>query len=165
MAEVLANVTRLPMPGMVLIRARDQVARAAAAALEMDIPATGRRVSNADRMLLWMSPDETLLICPLPEVPQIVARLNAALAGQFALVADVSDMRALFAVEGGRATQALAKLMPVDFDALPDDGVRRTRAGQVHRPARSVSKALRGRRSASGSRAVRRSASICGEVR
>ncbi|MFI0396900.1 sarcosine oxidase subunit gamma [Paracoccus jiaweipingae] len=131
MAEVLANVTRLPMPGMVLIRARDQVAQAAAAALAMDLPATGRFVSDDQRRLLWMSPDEMLLICPLSDTPQAVASLNDALAGQFALVADVSDMRALFAVEGGRATQALAKLMPVDFEALPDDGVRRTRAGQV----------------------------------
>lgn len=131
MAEVLASVTRLPGLGMVSIRARDAAAQAAAGALGMPLPGLGRLVSDGGRALLWMSPDEMLLTCPLADAAAAVATLQQALSGQFSLVADVSDMRAVFDIEGGRATQALAKLMPVDFAGLAQDGVRRTRAGQV----------------------------------
>lgn len=132
MAEALATITELGNPGMIQIRA--DLARAGDAIAEaagLAIPAQGRYVSDGARWLGWMSPDELLLMLPQAEVAAALGALNDALAGEHALVLDVSDMRAGFELSGPEAAQALAKLAPVDFAALPEDGVRRTRLAQV----------------------------------
>ena len=59
------------------------------------------------------------------------ARLEAALEGEFASVAVVSDARALIRVSGAQARDVLAKLMPVDFATLEPGELRRSRAAQV----------------------------------
>ncbi|WP_246026561.1 sarcosine oxidase subunit gamma [Paracoccus luteus] len=128
----LASVTEVSGLGMVavradLMRAGDAIAHAAG----LSIPAPNRFVTDGRRWLGWMSPDELLLILPQGEVADALAALTDALAGEHALVADVSDMRCVFDVGGRKPAQALAKLCPVDFAALPDDGLRRTRAAQV----------------------------------
>ena len=78
-----------------------------------------------------MSPDELLLILPVAERADAITALTDALAGEHALVADVSDARAVFDVTGPHAGDVIAKLMPVDLDALPQDGLRRSRAAQT----------------------------------
>lgn len=132
MAEALAQITRAEGLGMVTIRADlgragDAIARASGLA----IPAPTRFVADGARMLGWMSPDEVLLVLPAAQVAGAVAALNDALAGEHALVADVSDMRAVFDITGPRAGQVLAKLSPTDVARLAPDALRRTRAAQV----------------------------------
>jgi len=91
-----------------------------------------RRVVTGDRgQVLWMSPDELLVVLPYGEAPGVASALEAALAGQFATVAVVSDARALIRVSGAQARDVLAKLMPVDFADFPVGSVRRSRAAQV----------------------------------
>lgn len=128
----LATITEVSGLGMVLIRA--DLARAGDAIAEaagVPIPAPTRFTFDGARWLGWMSPDELLLILPVAETAGALAALTDALAGEHALVTDVSDMRCVFDVAGRKPAQALAKLCPVDLDALPMDGVRRTRAAQV----------------------------------
>mgnify|MGYP001269407716 CR=1 FL=1 len=65
MAEPLANVARVDGLGMIAIRADlarsgDAIAEAAGLA----IPLTTRIVTDGDRALGWMSPDELLLVLP-----------------------------------------------------------------------------------------------------
>ena len=57
--------------------------------------------------------------------------IAAAMGGAHHLAADVSDARAVFRIEGAKATQVLAKLMPVDFATLEPGELRRSRAAQV----------------------------------
>ena len=78
-----------------------------------------------------MSPDELLLILPAQETPDAIAALEQALAAEHALIADVSDARAVFEVIGDHASDVIAKLSPADLDALPKDGLRRSRAAQT----------------------------------
>lgn len=124
--------------GMVTIRADladAGVRNALAGCLMCGIPEPLRCVvSDADR-LLWMAPDELLLVCPHDEVQARLAALSQAFAGLHHLVVDVSDARAAFRVEGeGRAIrETLAKLTPADMrpSAFPVGMVRRTRLAQV----------------------------------
>lgn len=132
MAEALATITAVKDLGMIQIRA-DLAASgpAIAQAAGLSIPAPTRIETNGNRALGWMSPDELLLVLPLSEVRAAVSALEGALAGQHGLIADVSDMRAVYDVKGARAAQVLAKLSPTDFSALPEDGLRRTRLAQT----------------------------------
>lgn len=132
MADGLATVTRLEGLGMIAIRADlaragDAIAEAAGLAL----PATTRITSDGSRSLGWMSPDELLLILPGPETADAIAALTGALIGEHALVIDVSDARAVFDVTGAHAADVIAKLSPADLEALPPDGLRRSRAAQT----------------------------------
>ena len=60
-----------------------------------------------------------------------MAALARALAGEHHLAVDVSDARAVFRIEGHKASDVLRKLAPVDFDKLEPGELRRTRAAQV----------------------------------
>lgn len=81
----------------------------------------------------WMSPDELLLFCPHPQVPEVLARLHAAFEDTHTTAVDVSGARAVFRVEGPHAREVLAKLAPVDLapGQFTPGMFRRTRMGQV----------------------------------
>lgn len=132
MAEALATITQVQDLGMIQIRAEfatagDAIAQAAGLAL----PDPGCITGDGSRLLGWMSPDELLLVLPRAELAQALADLNAALSTEHALVVDVSDLRAVFRIQGDRALQVLMKLCPADLAAMPENGLRRTRAAQV----------------------------------
>ena len=132
MAEPLAAI--LPIPGLGMIQIRADLAQSGAAiarATGLAIPAPNSTVTRGDQRLCWMSPDELLLVLPRAGVGAALSALEQALAGAHALVLDVSDMRVAYRLAGGRADQVLAKLSPAHPEALPADGFRRSRAGQV----------------------------------
>ena len=132
MAEALADIARVTGLGMVTIRADlDRAGDAIAEAAGLAIPGQTRIVTDGSRSLGWMSPDELLLILPSAELADAIAALTDALASEHALVADVSDARAVFDVTGPHAGDVIEKLMPVDLDDLPADGLRRSRAAQT----------------------------------
>ncbi|MDS9467143.1 sarcosine oxidase subunit gamma family protein [Paracoccus sp. MBLB3053] len=132
MAEALARITEVADLGMIQIRADlESAGEAIAAAAGVTVPASGTTSADGARRLCWMSPDELLLVLPRSEVAATVESLNAALSSQHALVLDVSDMRAAFAIEGAKAQQVLMKLCPTDIASMPENGMRRTRAAQV----------------------------------
>lgn len=79
----------------------------------------------------WMAPDEVLVLCPYEEAQALAEALNTALVDQFAMAVVVSDARAMFAIEGEKADQVIAKLAPVDTAALGAQEMRRTRLAQV----------------------------------
>lgn len=132
MAETLATIARVEGLGMIAIRADlSRAGDALAEAAGLAVPAQTRIVTDDSRALGWMSPDELLLVLPVGERGDALAALADALAGEHALVADVSDARAVFDVTGPGAGDVIAKLMPVDLDDLPPDGLRRSRAAQT----------------------------------
>ncbi|MEC3863378.1 sarcosine oxidase subunit gamma family protein [Mesobacterium sp. TK19101] len=97
------------------------------------LPGERRLSANGDRSLLWMSPDELLLICSYYEAPRLTEQLAEALADTHALVLNVSDARAMFTLTGVLSREVLAKLSPTDVapDAFAEGDVRRTHLGQV----------------------------------
>ena len=101
----------------------------------VDIPERGQRIESGENALLWMSPDELLVVCPHETASAVESGLQRALQQEHALVANVSDARAVFTLSGDAALirDALAKLTPADLrrDVLPVGAVRRTRLSQV----------------------------------
>lgn len=99
----------------------------------LEIPDVRTIVSNGDRSVAWMSPDELLVLVPYADVNGIVAQIEEALQGSHFLAVNVSDARSLIAVEGEGAAEVIAKNVPVDLSAgaFGEGMVRRTRMAQV----------------------------------
>ena len=122
MAEVVA------VTGLGMVTLRGDLGTLAAAA-DLPVPETRMSTRRDGQALLWMSPDELLLVCD--DAPGRAALLRERLVGRLATVADVSDARAVFDVKGPDAAATLAKLMPVDFAGMAATEVRRSRLAQV----------------------------------
>ena len=130
MSEVV--VDRLEPLGMIVLRGDPETLGAATREiLALDVPDARMSRADARGRLVWMSPDELLFVGAYDEVPDIALRLREALGDAFATVAVVSDARAAFDLTGGDPRDVLAKLMPVDFGAMAEAEVRRSRMAQV----------------------------------
>ena len=132
----LAVVEEMAPRGMLMVRgdfADPSVAGAVSAATGAEMPDRLGVTRGDGGIACWMSPDELLLILPHDMRETAIERLVEALAGGHHLVADVSDMRALFRVSGARARDTLAKLVPLDLSsgAFGTGTFRRTRLAQV----------------------------------
>ncbi len=97
------------------------------------VPGQRKVVQGGGKTLIWMSPDELLLVLPYDAADAEVAALDEALSGTHALAVNVSDARAVFDVSGAQARDVLAKLFPVDLstDAFGMGMIRRSRMAQV----------------------------------
>ncbi|KNG95355.1 sarcosine oxidase subunit gamma [Pseudaestuariivita atlantica] len=132
----LVAVRERPLTGMITIRADlsdKAVAGAVGSVTGLDMPGTGRIVEGEGCAIAWMSPDEALVFCDYAEAWDKVAVLQGALAECHALVANVSDARAVFELDGAAARDVLAKLTPADLrdGAFAPGTMRRTRLAQV----------------------------------
>jgi sarcosine oxidase subunit gamma len=100
-----------------------------------EVPKARQPTSSDTDTLLWMSPDELMLLCPHDEAEARIQALNSGLKNHHHLVANVSDARAQFTLSGDGATirEVLAKISPADMRVamLPVGEVRRTRISQV----------------------------------
>lgn len=129
-------LTEQPLRGMITIRADladSAAANAISKACGVAIPATRRFEEAGSTQLIWMSPDELLLLCDYAGAGETADALTKALGDRHHLVVDVSDARAIFRLEGGAAREVLAKGAPVDLAraAFGVGDVRRTRIGHV----------------------------------
>lgn len=113
------------------------VADAVRAAAGVDVPGV-RQVTrdggNEDgRAVVWMAPDELLLLVPYAEAGDVAARLREALAGQHHLALDMSDARVVIRLTGAAVGEVLAKGAPPDLSdrAFPPGSARRTHLGGV----------------------------------
>lgn len=132
----IATVTELPPQGMITLRGDLSLAKTRTLVTKTTGAAfpDQRRVETADaHSVAWMSPDELLVMCPYAAARDTVARMATAQAGAHALVANVSDARAVFEVCGASAREVMAKLAPVDLapDHFTPGMFRRTRLAQV----------------------------------
>lgn len=128
----------LPQRGMISLKGdlgSRSLKRAVASAAGVAFPAAGRAVTRGDTGVLWMAPDELLLLSPRAEVTKVLEALEAPLGGLHYLAADVSDARVLFSLDGEDALvrETLARLTPADLhtDAFQPGDLRRTRLSQV----------------------------------
>jgi sarcosine oxidase subunit gamma len=77
------------------------------------IPNTAVRTDRFD--LLWLGPDEWMVVAPDGAEIELEARLAAAVAPHGGTVTDVSESRTTIVVTGPRARDALAKGCPLDL--------------------------------------------------
>lgn len=128
------TVSEAGLRGMITLRgdlSSDAIAGALADVTGLDMPAQRCVNSAGDMAAAWMSPDELLLMLPYDQAGVMAQKLAQALAGEFATVANVSDARAVFTLQGAGVFDALAKICPVDFSEFDQGEIRRTRAAQV----------------------------------
>ncbi|MDU9007061.1 sarcosine oxidase subunit gamma [Sedimentitalea todarodis] len=132
----IARIAEDGLHGMITLRgdlSAKAVKAAARAVAGADVPDAGCIAGDSAGGLCWMSPDELLLLCPHAQVDANVETLRQALDQTHALVANVSDARALLRVTGPAAREVMAKLCPVDLSpaAFEPGMFRRTRMAQV----------------------------------
>ena len=72
-------------------------------------------VRKRDVSVLWLGPDEWLIVTPDRRVERIGQALREALEGQHAALTDVSHSRAVLVLSGPEARAVLAKGCPLDF--------------------------------------------------
>lgn len=76
------------------------------------------RNDSGQRRILWLGPDEWLAVCADDEVHALHTALDQALAGEHALVSDVSHSRVVIALRGAHARDVLSKGCSLDLDAV-----------------------------------------------
>ncbi len=122
--------------GMITLRgdlAAAGLTEAVKSATGAPIPGIRRVTTGGQGAVIWMSPDEVLLLVEPDATGVTVTALETTLAGTHHLIADVTDARVTFALSGPGAREVLAKGAPVDLapDAFTQGMVRRTRLGQI----------------------------------
>ena len=133
----VSTTVRQPGPqGMITLRgdlASDSLRDVCTRITGQGLPGPGQANVDGETGVLWMSPDELLVLVPHAQVGDAIARIDAGLAGQHHLAVDVSDARSLFAVHGPAAREVIAKLCPVDMApaAFAPGNFRRTRMAQI----------------------------------
>ncbi len=145
-AAPLGGARLEPRPGLVLAE-RTGLGQIALRAADIAAPPvamviaklTGARLggplsaefAEESRGAVWMAPDEALLFVPRAEVEGALANIAKALAGTRHMALDLSDARAVLALDGPDAAETLAKGVPVDLAeaAFPVGRARRTHLG------------------------------------
>lgn len=132
----IAKISEAGLQGMIALRgdlASTAVKKAVKAVTGSYVPAQRACNVEGDTGVVWMSPDELLLLVPYADVADKLSQIQSALGSSHALAVNVSDARAMFNVEGQLARDVLAKLCPVDTSQteFPTGMIRRTRMAQV----------------------------------
>lgn len=128
------TITAEEAQGMVTLRgdlASQALQKAVANLTGAAMPERRGVTRNGDHAVIWMSPDELLILLPRGDAAEAAARLTEALGGQHHLAVDVSDARAVYTLTGPGWKDAIARLSPTDLRDLSKGQVRRTRVGQV----------------------------------
>ncbi len=79
-------------------------------------PAACRAAISGSHTMLWLGPDEQLLLTEEADAGEISIRLAAALSGTDHSLVDVSHRQIAFALKGPHATWLLAHGCPLDLD-------------------------------------------------
>lgn len=111
-------IAELPLSGALDLRLdpRDGAALAAAReCLGYELPKPNASAQAADLAVLWLGPDEWLVVTPDGSQAALAVRLRSALSNRHAAVTDVSDARATFDVSGPCSRDLLRKGCAVDL--------------------------------------------------
>lgn len=82
----------------------------------VSLPAKPNTVAGESELqLLWLGPDEWLLVCEEARQVELLQDLEAALEGQHALLTDVSHSRCILGLEGVNARHVLCKGASLDL--------------------------------------------------
>jgi sarcosine oxidase subunit gamma len=120
---------QLPPASRLVLRGGPQVLAAAADALALPPSETPCRAVRKDlRAMLWLGPDERLLIGPEDPGAEMLRLLQHALAGTEHSLVEISHAQTAFEVSGARAAAAINTGCPLDLDqaSFPVDMCTRT---------------------------------------
>lgn len=123
-----------PAVARLSIRATGDAVRMVSNALSLSLPvAACRSMTHGQRSVLWLGPDEWLLIEPDADVPALVAWIAEGLGETPASLVDVSDRNVAIAVSGPKAAEALNAFNPLDLSlaAFPVGMCTRTIFGKA----------------------------------
>jgi len=134
--EGYVTVREMGLRGMITLRgdlASTPLKKAVKAATGFDVPKQRGFHGDASGSVVWMSPDELLLLMPYSEVGGTLLDIEATLKGKHFLAVNMSDARAMFSLEGDAVREVIAKLCPVDMalGAFGPGQIRRTRMAQI----------------------------------
>ena len=117
------NMREIAERGMIDLRglASDKKFMAAAkSALGVELPKTPRSSNMwGDVTVLWLSPDQWLVLCGRSHTPALLSELLKALGAIHSLAVDVSDMRTIIRLEGEGVRETLMKGSTLDL--ISDD--------------------------------------------
>ncbi len=118
----------MPFRGKLILRGGEAIHDPAARALGGALPSTMRTATAGETELLWLGPDEWLVLTPPERAEAAAAALRDALAGLHHAVVVVSDRMTGIRLAGGRAADVLNAGCPLDLhrSAFPPGAVTRT---------------------------------------
>ncbi|MFI2367971.1 sarcosine oxidase subunit gamma [Streptomyces sp. NPDC018833] len=98
------------------LRPGSPAAQAVESSLGITLPGPLRAEMSDDVKVLWMGPDEWLLVAPEGQQDDLVAHLRVAIGDEFATVTDVSAQRTTLALSGHLVRTVLAQGCAIDLD-------------------------------------------------
>ncbi|MFE1176140.1 sarcosine oxidase subunit gamma [Streptomyces sp. NPDC058773] len=112
------QVRELPFLTQLTVRMQpgSPAARAVEASLGITLPDPLRAEISGDVKVLWMGPDEWLLVAPDGRQHELLAQLRSAIGDEFATVTDVSAQRTTLALSGHLVRTVLAQGCAIDLD-------------------------------------------------
>lgn len=106
----------LPPAARLVFCGDESAERAVVAALGLPGPAPAcRAVGNGARTMLWLGPDERLLLAPADQRQSVSSAIEGALAGQAHSLVDVSHRQVSFEVHGPAAVRLLNAQCPLEL--------------------------------------------------
>ena len=122
------GLTAAPPAARFILRGIDAVP-AASAALGLTIPTKPMSsATSGDRSVLWLGPDEWLLLAPADQTTSLAEQLSTALAGTACALVDVSHRQTALLMDSPDAAVLLNAGVPLDLsiNAFPVGMVART---------------------------------------
>lgn len=121
---------QLAEPGLLLLQSPSESALQDALTTEINlrVPGPGETCTRGRHVLLWITPAEWLLECPMKEIDSLHSVFTRRLARSLAVATDMSNAFACFDVSGARTNDVLMSGCSLDFrtDAFPAGRVART---------------------------------------
>lgn len=116
----MVEITHIGQPAAINLRgAGPTFATAVRVATGLDCPHVANTYASlGDRALLWLGPDEIMLLDAQAEGTALEQELVASLGSHASSVCDVSDNRAMIAIEGPGATELLARGCALNLDKM-----------------------------------------------
>jgi sarcosine oxidase subunit gamma len=122
------TLAALPFVGKLILRGSPSVLQTAAGALGARLPDAMGSTIAGNLAVLWLGPDEWLVLAPADRIAATAASLRTALTGTHHAVVEVSDRMTGIAVAGARARDVLNAGCPLDLHpfVFPPGAVTRT---------------------------------------
>jgi sarcosine oxidase subunit gamma len=117
--EHSVQLAELPFRAMATLRLdpRGRAAEGVGLALGTPLPGPGTATTTGGIDVMWLGPDEWLLVGPPDTQHELVARLRRAIGAEVGSVVDASAARTALLVSGPRARDVLAHGCPLDLHA------------------------------------------------
>ena len=128
------TISNLPPATRLVVRGDGAAIAALEFAFGVDFPREAcRAATKAQRSVLWLGPDEWLLLAPDGEADALFKTLTDALRGEPASVVGVSDRQVAIGVSGQKAAETLSVFNALDLheDAFPVGMCPRTLFGKA----------------------------------